>query len=77
MAWGDGHLTIIVGTGYLSTNMARMAGHLIIFQMPGVCPGRGVLASGIYSKIQDQTANKLNPTGQGGGGGGGSRKCPR
>ena len=35
-----------------------------------------MLASGIYSKIQDQTSNKLNPTGQGGGGGGGEPKVP-
>ena len=35
---GPGHLTIIIGTG--ANKIARRAGHLTIFQMPGVvCPG--------------------------------------
>ena len=50
MDWGAGHLTIIVGSGggaFANKNSPQGRAFEQFSQMPGVCPGRGMLAAGI------------------------------
>ena len=54
MDWKAGHLTTTEGTGsgaFANKNFPQGREFEQFFQMPGVCPGVGMLAAGIDSHI--------------------------
>ena len=59
MDWRAGHLTTTEGTGggaFANKNCPQGRAIEQFFQMPGVCPGGGMLAAGIDSHIMTKVS---------------------